>query len=187
MRNINWNEVTTPNAALPAGGYVIEILDVVDNEEWEQLEIIYNIVDGPYKDIYKNLGPDDDWKHKFSQKYTERALGFFKLFLEEIEHDNPGFDMNAWGNDPLKLVGKKLGILLGEYRYIYEGKAKYRLQSVKPLSIQDAKSGNFEIPEPTYKRGIDKDEWIELREGSAPGTSTASDSPSVYDDDIPFI
>lgn len=183
MRNINWKEVKAPGSSLPAGGYVIEILDVVDNEDWEQLNIVYNIVEGEFKDIYKNMGPDDDWKHQFSQKYTDNALGFFKRFLEEIEHDNPEFSVDTWDNDPLKLVGKKMGILLGEYRYIYDDKAKYRLQAVSPMPIEKIRQGDFSVPEPTYKRGTTEQEWAELREGVS-NISTAS-SDILYDD-IPF-
>ena len=185
MRNINWAEVTTPNTMLPAGGYAIEIQDVVDHEDWESLDIIYNVIDGQFKDIYKNLPQDDDWKHKFSQKYSDKAVGFFKRFLQEIEADNPGFDMNTWGNDPLKLVGKKMGVLLGEYRYVYDGKAKSRLQAVRPLTLAQVKAGDFEVPDPSYARGLSEEEWNEMR-GITDKPSTGSDA-SVYDDDIPFL
>lgn len=187
MKKFNWAEVTTPGTSLPAGAYVIEIQDVIDNEEWEQVEIVYNIIEGQYKDIYKNLPQEDEWKHKFNQKYTERARGFFKLFLDELEHDNPKFSTERWQieSDPLQFVGLKMGVLFGEYRYIYEGKAKYRLQAVRPLSIDKVKKGEWDVPEPTYKRGTDPDEWLELR---ADGTNTASAGATTdgFYDDTPF-
>ena len=187
MRNINWEEVTTPNTVLPAGGYVIEIQDVVDHEDWEQLDIIYNVVEGQYKDIYKNMGPDDDWKHRFNQRYSERAQGFFKQFLDEIENDNQSFTIANWGNDPLKLVGNKIGILFGEYRdFNQNGKARTRLQAVRPLTIAQVRAGDFEIPEPMYKRGVTAEEWLEVRDGASADKSTSAGDASVYDDGLPF-
>lgn len=197
MKKFNWTEVSAPNKYLPAGAYVIEIQDVIDNEDWEQVEIIYNVIEGEYKDIYKNLSPEDDWKHKFTRKYDDRNERRFKEFLDELEHDNQSFSIERWQveSDPLKFAGLKMGVLLGEWRSIYqdretgEDKASSKLILSRPLTIEQVRNGEWEIPEPAYKRGTDDLLWLELRADGAPSTSTTApaEQTSVYDDDIPFV
>lgn len=192
-KNFNWTEVSTPSKSLPAGGYVIEIQDVIDNEDWEQIEVVYNIVEGEYKDIYKNMAPDDDWKHKFAVKYDDNGTRRFKAFLDELEHDNPSFSIERWQveSDPLKFVGLKMGALLGEWRSIYtnadgEDRASYKLILSKPLTIEQVRNDDFYVPDPKYKRGTDEMLWLQLRADATGGTSSGTATQGDIYDGVPF-
>lgn len=193
MRKINWKEVNEASDSnrIPAGGYVVQIVDVKDNPGKEYLEIVFDVIEGQYKGIFKGLPADDNWKHRFNQVYSEKALGFFKRFLKELERDNDGFTVDEWErrSDEQDFKGLKLGMLFGEYRYINDkGEAKYSLNAVKPLSIEDVRMGNFDVPDPKYSQYTNEQEWAEIKEDSASGPSaaTTAEQTSVYDSSVPF-
>lgn len=148
MRNVNWdtvNEATEFKRPGP-GGYIVRIKAVEDVEEKEYLKIEYDIADGEFKgyyqDLYKSRG---FWGGSFIRSYKEKALPFFKAFKTSVEVSNPGF---VFKNDPLTLVGKFLGIVLGEEEYeSNSGEIKKRLYVAQCRSGQTIRDGDFEVPE----------------------------------------
>lgn len=185
MRKLDWGNIDGASdfVRLPAGGYVIEIEDVKDDEEKERLGIVYQIAEGKYKDIFRETPIDREYIHTFNQYYSGRAQGFFKRFLVELERDNPEFSIANWQktSDELKLVGLKMGVLLQEYRYVNnEGKAKSRLEAVKPLTIEKVRAGDFEVPDIRYSNNTDEDDWKWRREWK---DDNATDSVTSFDPD----
>lgn len=191
LKRINWSEVTeATEGGLPAGAYVINIVRVKDNPDKEQLEVVFDVAEGEKAGIYKDVKPDEDWKHTFNQKYSENAQGFFKRFLKELERDNANFSIDEWEKQSNEndLAGLKLGMVFGEYRYVNEkGEAKYSMNAVKPISIEDVRNGNFTIPEPRYSQYTDEEEWTDIKNaGSGSSTAATAGQKSVYDDSVPF-
>ena len=77
---------------LPVGGYVLQILKVVDVPEYNRLDFYYDIAEGEYKDYYNerykaNTNENKKWGGRFSKSYdanNERALPFFKQFVKKL-------------------------------------------------------------------------------------------------------
>lgn len=187
MRKINWEEVdeATSGSKLPAGAYILQILRVEDKEDQERLLVTYDIIEGDHKGEYANLPLSDDWRHQFSQSYSDKALPFFKGFLKELERDNPGFSVEEWqvNSNPHQLVDLKLGMLFRDYYYHNEkGEEKVRLDGFRPIEISKVRSGDWTIPEPSFKRGTDASDYPELL-GTKKKPTSGSDDPY---DDIPF-
>lgn len=191
MRVANWEEVpeSTGSSIMRPGAYVLEITDINDIEDWEQLEVIYDVVEGEFAGKYKNATPDDDWRHRLKLKYSERAMGFFKSFLKELQEDNPKFVIRDWQvtSDPKALIGLKFGALLREGRYISPktGKAGWSLELATPMTIDDVKAGKWTEPKPRYTN-CDEAEWTAMSTFGSGTTVTESTAPSAYDD-VPFL
>lgn len=78
------------------------------------------------------------------RSYKETAAGMFKHFTNTVERCNNGY---VWDWDETKLVGKYFGAVLGEEEYINQmGNIKTSLKVQKLKSIEDIRSGNYEIP-----------------------------------------
>lgn len=189
MRKLNWDEVTEPsNGIMEPGAYAIEITDVNDNEDQEFLEVIYDVIEGEHKGKFKDAKPDEDWKHSFRQYYNDKSLNFFKRFLARLEDENPNFTVKAWQStsDPKALIGLKLGMLFGEYRYINNnGEAKWRLAADRPLTMADVAYGDVKLPKPRYQGGVDEAEWTALN-SFGKDTKVTETTDSVYGDTVPF-
>ena len=188
MRVANWEEVEekSTSSLMGPGAYVVQITDINDNEDWEQLEVIYDVVEGEFAGKFKDATPDEDWKHRFYQKYSEKAQGFFKGFLKELATDNPKFVIKDWQStcDPRAFIGLKLGVLFRERRYINDsGEAKWGLEIVTPMSIEAVRNGEWTMPEPRYHR-CDESEWT--AKNTFGGETKVSESTGSYDD-VPFL
>lgn len=149
MRDIDLTNVqeATEFENLVPGGYIAKITVVHDMEEKEYLKIEYDIAEGKYKGYYGELFDRANfWGGNFIRSYKEKALSFFKAFTTSVEGSNNGF---KWTSDETKLVGKFVGLVLGEEEYIgKEGTAKKRLYVSQTRSIDEIKKGNFKVPEP---------------------------------------
>ena len=189
MRKLNWDEVTAASSGImQPGAYAIEITDVKDNEKYECLEVVYDVIEGEYAGRFKNMTPDEDWKHQFRQAYSDKAMPFFKRFLDELEGDNPSFTIANWQvtSDPKALIGLKLGMLFREYRYInQQGEAKWRLDADRPLSLAEVAHGDVKAPKPRYSNQTTEAEWTAIN-GFGSETEVAETTESVYDGSIPF-
>lgn len=73
----------------------------------------------------------------------------FKRMCSAVTKSNEGFIFD--GNkhcDESTLVGKKVGMILGEEEYIgNDGSTKSRLYVAREISIDDLKAGKYKIPE----------------------------------------
>lgn len=182
MDNINWNDVQDEVRRPVPGGYAAKIVKVEDNTEKKCLYIQWEFADGEFKgcnqETYDTFG---FWPMLICRSYKPTALRFFKGFKTAVETSNRNFVFN---NDPQSLVGKYVGVILGEEEYrAKDGSIKTRLYVAETRSGKVIRDGDFKIPElkkispnvavPTY---------------AAPSAAPASDFALLDDDDamLPF-
>jgi len=135
---------------LPAGGYVCKYTKVEDNPKKQYLYMEYDIAEGEYKGYYAELEDQFDfWGGRCFRSYKEKALPMFKRMCSAVTKSNKGFIFD--GNehcDESTLVGKKVGMILGEEEYIgNDGSIKTRLYVVKEVAVDDIKSGKYKVPD----------------------------------------
>lgn len=134
---------------LPAGGYICKYTNVEDNSEKQYLYMEFDIADGEFKGYYKDLEERMDfWGGRCFRSYKEKALPMFKRMCSAVTKSNKGFIFD--GNehaDESTLIGKKVGMVLGEEEYIgNDGSVKTRLYVAKEVAVDDIKTGKFKIP-----------------------------------------
>lgn len=137
---------------LPAGGYVCRIAKVEDNDgEKPYLRIVYDIAEGQYADFYSDdWGKENEWAHDMRQYYTTAAFGIFKGFLKAVDISNgTSFEAEAEnGFDEHRLVGKLVGLIIGEEEYeSNDGSVKTRLRVRGSRPAQNIREGRFKYPE----------------------------------------
>lgn len=131
---------------LPAGGYVVTITDVKDEPGKSYLTITYDIAEGKFAGHFKETNADLVAIHQFIRSYKETALGMFKSFINAIEASNDGF---KWSWDEGALVGKIVGVVLGEEEYENNrGEVKTGLKVRSCRSADAIRKGNYKVPEP---------------------------------------
>ena len=166
---------------LRAGGYICKYTKVEDNPDKNYLYMEYDIADGEFKDYYKDLSERFDfWGGRCYRSYTEKALPMFKRMCSAVTKSNKGFIFD--GNehaDETTLVGKKVGLILGEEEYEgNDGSIKTRLYVVREVAIDDIKAGKFKVPE------------LKKLDGSKTETKPAAESfmnvPDSETGEIPF-
>lgn len=175
MKNIDWNEVEEVKEyeRLSAGGYICGITAVQDVEEKEYLKIEYDVVDGKFKDYFKNLYEAKGfWGGSFIKSYKQKALPFFKAFISAVEKSNSSY---SFKNDEKTLRGKFVGLVLGEEEYAAnDGQIKTRLYVADVHSTDKIKSGEFRIP------------TIKTLAPTQNTTSLFTESVEIDDDDLPW-
>lgn len=135
------------------GGYICKIMDVEDvpmNEQGkgDYLRIEYDIADGEFKGYYKEQFDrwGGNWNASFIRSYKEKALGMLKHFTNCIEQSNAGY---AWDWNEKGLVGKFVGLVLGEEEYKNaNGDIRTKLVVVQIKTVEEIKNGDFKVPAP---------------------------------------
>lgn len=180
MRDVtNWDEIQESEGfENPApGAYIARIITVTDMEEREYLRIEWDFDEGQFKganqDTFSRAG---FWPTALIRSYKEKALGFFKAFKTAVEESNPGYVFST--KDPCGLVGKRVGVVLGEEGYIKgSGEHGKRLYVAQTRSIQAIQKGDFSIPE--YREAKPKN-------GAPASPAWASGAPSYDDGPLPW-
>lgn len=142
-------EAKESGSRLPAGGYVCKYTKVEDREEKNGLYMEYDIAEGDFKDYFKALEERMDfWGGHYFRSYSEKAIPFFKRMCSAVTKSNKKFIFD--GNehcDESTLVGKLIGLVLGEEEYVgNDGSTKTRLYVVREMPIDDIKAGKFKVP-----------------------------------------
>lgn len=171
------------------GGYIMRIESVNNNEQKEQLEICLEFTDGDLKGYCANIKDRFNfWPARCTKSYKDRALPFFKAFINAVLKSNADTDGIVIGDyedvDETKLVGKSVGVVVGEREYDgNDGTRKRGLDwyNATFVNMGDILVGAYEVPE--------------LRVTGSKATVTEStgvvDMSSgflgpVSDDDVPF-
>lgn len=147
MQSINWDEVKEESSRPVPGGYAARITSVEDREDKEYLLIQWDFAEGEYKgsnqDTFDQFG---FWPMAFVRSYKQKALPFFKGFKTAVEMSNRNY---VFRNDPQSLVGKFVGVVLGEEEYWSDkdGKVKTRLYVDQVRSGKAIREGDYKIPE----------------------------------------
>lgn len=136
-----------------AGGYVIGIVSVEDVPEKEYLKISYDIAEGEFKNYYYDMKQRTGYDLPVMYKsYKDKALGFFKAFLDAVAASNPGY---TWNNDERTLTRKLVGCVLREEEYRNrDGEIKVSLKPEVFYPAADIRAGKFEtLPKKTLTSG----------------------------------
>lgn len=146
MKNVNWDAVQDEIQRPAVGGYIAQIVRVEDDEKKEYLRVEWEFAEGNLKgsnrETFDALG---FWPMPFFCSYKEKALRFFKGFKTAIEMSNRNY---VFRNDPQSLVGKYIGVVLGEEEYqASDGKVKTRLYVAEKRSGKAIRDGDFTVPE----------------------------------------
>lgn len=156
MLGINMRNVDAAGGNRPgAGGYVIQIMRVMDNPSKERLEIEYEIAEGEYRGYYTDLKERRGfWGGKLIRSYKPKALPFLKQFIQMIQECNdgaPGLVVGDYeGIEESKLPGCKIGIVYGMEEYVgNDGKVKQRPDTfgAEFMSLDRIRSGDYEVPD----------------------------------------
>lgn len=192
----DWDNVKAASAGefekLPAGGYEAKIIGakVVDNENGGQrLEIAVDITAGEYKDYFKNqfessTYDDKKWKGvaRFflpindGSKKDNFKKRLIKAVQQALEQSNASY---RWDWDENKLKGLKVGIMVRDKEYDFNGSHGFAPEIFEFVDIKLIKEGKFSVPEPRYLNG------------KAPSTPDApppveNPDPAPANDDYPF-
>ena len=168
---------------LPAGGYVVKILDVQEiTYSWGNvLEISFDVVEGDYAGFFKKdyagqIQEDKKWRGKYrlsipnddgsdKDAWTKRTFGG-AIFA--VEDSNPKF---RWTWDEKALKGLIVGTLFRNKEWEMNGNSGWTTECSAFISADDVRSGNFKIP---------KDKA--LKKEAKPAQSVA-DFEDITDDD----
>lgn len=134
---------------LPAGGYICRYTNVTDVSDKEYLRMDFDIAEGEFKGYYKDLEERAGfWGGKCFRSYKEKALPMFKRMCTAVTKSNKGYVFDGDKNsDETTLIGKLVGIVLGEEEYeANNGETKTRLYVAYECSTDSIKKGEFKVP-----------------------------------------
>lgn len=164
-----------------ANGYICKIIDVEDvpmnakTGKGDYLRIEYDIDDGDFKGYYKEQFDKwgGNWNASFIRSYKEKALGMLKHFTNCIENSNAGYD---WDWNEKGLIGKVVGLVLGEEEYINSnGEIRTKLVVSQIKTVEEIKNGDFKVPAPK-----------KITEENIASNPNGFSVISNDDDDLPF-
>lgn len=153
MKQVNLENVQEAGSfeKLPVGGYICKYVNVEDIEKKEYLYMEFDIAEGEFKDYYKKLQENlKFWGGRVYRSYKENALPMFKRMCSAVSKSNAGFvfDGGKQNSNEKTLVGKLVGIVLGEEEYMgNDGTKKTRLYVYSECSVDDIKHGKYKVPE----------------------------------------
>ena len=179
-----------------AGGYVVKVIDIVDNEEKEFIWLVFDIAEGERKGFYTNAENKDFYKDRpnkhgillsYKSSMSENAKRMLKGKLKLFTDSNPGFDAGAAFENahPELFEGKLIGLVAGMEEYVYEGREDGKWRKGESIdwfharmkTPDDIRAGKFKVPDTIELDEEDKAK-LALQESGATVTE-------VYDD-IPF-
>lgn len=166
----DWDNVKSAKTGsfekLPAGGYEARIIGAkaADNSNGtKRLEIAVDITAGEFKDYFKNqfensTFEDKKWKGvaKFNLPIEDGSRGdnfkkrLLKAAAEALEFSNANY---KWDWDERKLKGLKVGILVRDKEYDFEGRYGFTPEIFEFVDIKIIKNGEFSVPKPKYLNG----------------------------------
>lgn len=137
------------------GGHVMRIDTVKNIPQKEQLEICLDFVTGELVNYCREIKDRFGfWPARCTKSYKDKALPFFRSFIEAVQASNEDTTGLVIGDfediDETKLVGKVVGVVVGEREYDgNDGTRKKGLDwyNASFVSVEDIKSGNYHVPD----------------------------------------
>ena len=188
MKKFNDYETTqsySNSEKLPVGGYVLKVANVRyeegQNGNSDRIQLMFDIAEGEQKDFFRKqydaqTSEDKKWKGTMSiyvpkddgseqDTWTKRR---FKTIMEAFEASNSGY---AWNWDENSLKGKLIGGVFGEIKTVIDGKDITYVGMRYTITADDARKGNFKIPDIQYKNGATansgkNDDFMSVPKGS---------------------
>jgi hypothetical protein len=181
--------------ALPAGGYVVRILDAkVQHYDFrnggsvDKLILSFDISEGPLSGFFKrdyneNTNEDRKWRGVYRVSIpkddgTEQdgwSKNTFNGVIWALEDSNPGFHFDF---DETQLKDKLVGVLFRNKEWEWKGNTGWTTECCALTGVEEIRSGKFKMP---------KDKPLDSGTGSTPPASSqfveAEDSGDL---DLPF-
>lgn len=130
---------------LPAGGYVARITAVEDNPDKNFLRIDFDICEGEYMGYGANCMERNGFTPlRMYRSYSDKAAGMFKGFIQNIEASNSNYH---WEWKEQTLVGRLIGIVLGEEEYKKQDGSVGTRFNARDRSVAAIRDGKFKVPE----------------------------------------
>jgi hypothetical protein len=183
VRKFNWSSIEESNGGgdftpLPAGPYVMTIVDMVDEPSREYVNLVFDVAEGEHKGYYSDdWGKEHPYAHTRKVSYKENVSNQLKGILNKIQRANPGFDaFAAWDADRLDMFRNRLvGINLQEEEVERNGEIKTRWFAFCDIVDVDRVRRGEVKPRP--KREL---------KGKSNGGAVKKSAADVYDGDIPW-
>lgn len=155
----NWNEVKefTDRPKLPVDAYVCRVKKAVvqTNSFGEQLCLLFDIVEGEYKDFFNkefqsNTQENKKWKGVLRlwlpKEDGSEQDGWTKSTLKGMVTAIEKSNNFAWNWDEASLAGKLIGILFRNEEWEYDGKTGWSARPFRALSVDTVRSGDYNLP-----------------------------------------
>lgn len=180
---------------LPAGGYVLKILDVKYQEnDWGDVILLsFDIHEGEQKDFYAanykaQTQEDKKWKGTYRLRVPKDddseqdnwTMRRFKTVISNFEESNQGYHWN-WDEQTLK--GKLIGALFNNKEYRFNGREGFFTNCHSLVTVEKIRSGKFEIPADTLLKTQQNNGFPA---GSTPGPDGFMNIPDGIDEELPF-
>ncbi len=155
---------------LPAGGYVLKILDVKYQENsWGDVILLsFDITEGGYKDFFANnyraqTQEDKKWKGTYrlyvpkddGSEQDNWTMRRFKTVISAFEESNPGYH---WNWDEWTLKGKVIGALFNNKEYEFDSRHGFFTNCHSLVTAEKIRSGKFDIPADTLLKAGTRNE-----------------------------
>lgn len=143
---------------LPAGGYVVKVLDAAERRyDWGNvIEISFDVAEGEYtgffqKDYKNNMNEDKKWRGKFrlvepkddgsdKDAWTKKN---FEGVIYAFEHSNPGFHWD-WKEENLK--GLTVGALFRNKEWEMDGNTGWTTECCDFVESDDIRQNKYRMP-----------------------------------------
>ena len=179
---MNLSEARTES--IKADGYVMKILAVEIDNQYNRLKLKCDIAEGDSAGYYQRLEDRANfWGMYVSMYMDEGSRRKFALTIDNICKSNDGFTWNYDGeNDEQTLVGQLVGVVTRQkFYYGNDGQKKSKLVPYFTLPVEDIRTKNFKVPEPDTSN-------VEQDEATFTGNvvDTTAGFEEMKTDDIPF-
>ncbi len=191
MKSFNGYKAEKPASAketLPVGAYIAKILEAKEVEySWGNVLLIsFDIVEGEYKDFFKNdyaanTNEDKKWRGTYrlnrpKDDGTEQdgwTKNTFNGAMYAIESSNNGYH---WDWDEKTLKGKSIGVLYRNFEWDINGKTGWSTECGMLLPIDDVRNGKYKPM---------KDRALKNKQATAQ-TNNNGFADTEDDSDLPF-
>lgn len=198
MRKLNGYEaaqVYSEQERLPAGGYVLKILDVKYQEnDWGDVIILsFDIEEGEHKGFYAvnykaQTQEDKKWKGTYRLRVPKDdgseqdgwTMRRFKTVVSNFEESNQGYH---WNWDEQSLKGKLIGALFNNKEYSFNGREGFFTNCHSLVTAEKIRTGKFEIPADTLLKDKAASRNIS---NAAPDADGFMNIPDGADAELPF-
>lgn len=145
----NWNNIEAQGSEeykrLVPGGYVCRITKVEDHPDKSYLYIEFDIAEGEYMGYGSScLERNGFTPLRMYRSYSDKAAGMFKGFIQNIEASNSSYH---WEWKEQTLVGRLIGIILGEEEYKKQDGSIGTRFNARDRSVASIRDGKFKVPE----------------------------------------
>lgn len=152
MKPTNWAEAKAKTyehfIPMTPGAYVCRIDGIIDHPDQQYFEINYEVVEGECKgESARRI--EKGWQPlSFRAYYTAKSAGLINKLIARAEDSNSGYIYPPNEEGWRTLVGKGIGLLMGN---VWREKAgKMYLNVVDYLTVKQVRDGDYIIPEDYY-------------------------------------